>query len=118
MNTATAKLNPILCVLLLIIGCNISADDSILSNECKVLDKTNAVIIMVCPRYYGKEAWKSAGEDACDSVEFCNVWIWDDVKKAPSTAPNTDAGIPKNNTAKAVAIWINDSKSLVSLVNK
>ena len=43
------------------------------------------------------------------------MWIWDDAALVPETAPATDAELPKDRTGKAVAVWANDSQSLVSL---
>jgi hypothetical protein len=46
---------------------------------------------------------------------MCNAWIWDDPTKAPVKAPATDSDMPKGQAAAAVAIWVNDSNSLISL---
>lgn len=72
-------------------------------------------MIMVCPVFADADVWRMAGEAACESKQACNAWVWDDDAKAPNKAPKTDAQLPKSTSAQAVAIWVNDSKSLVKL---
>ena len=85
------------------------------AGECTVKARSDAVVIMVCPVLSNAEVWRMAGEAACESKKACNAWVWDDDAKAPDKAPKTDAQLPKSTSAQAVAIWVNDSKSLVKL---
>jgi hypothetical protein len=85
------------------------------AGECTIKARSDAVVIMVCPVTSNADVWRTAGEAACESSQVCNAWVWDDDAKAPEKAPQTDAQLPKSRTAKAVAIWVNDSKSLVKL---
>ena len=93
---------------------NVLADTSGISNQCSVLDKSDAVVIMVCSTK-DAESLRQAAEEACGLAQLCNVWIWDDETKAPRKAPKTDADIPKINSGKAIAVWANDSKMLMSI---
>jgi hypothetical protein len=85
------------------------------AGECSIKARSNAVVILVCPPLSNAENWRVAGSAACESKQFCNAWVWDDSGKAPNKAPATDADLPKNSSGAAVAIWVNDSKSLVTL---
>ncbi len=83
--------------------------------ECTVKARSDAVVIMVCPVRATADTWRVAGEAACESKQLCNAWVWDNNAKAPEKAPATDAELPKSSSSAAVAIWVNDSKSLVKL---
>lgn len=85
------------------------------AGTCIVKASSGAVAILVCPAQSAEDAWRTAGEIACGSRLACNAWVWDENSKAPEVAPRTDADLPKSSSGQAVAIWINDSKSLVKL---
>jgi hypothetical protein len=82
---------------------------------CAVTQRSEAVVLMLCPPAQTEVAWRAAALKACEAKLRCNVWIWDDATHVPITAPATDAELPKALTAKAVAIWAHDTQSLVSL---
>jgi hypothetical protein len=83
--------------------------------SCAVTQRSEAVVLMLCPPAQTEVVWRAAAVKACEGKQRCNVWIWDDAAHVPTTAPATDAELPKAQTAKAVAIWAHDSQSLVSL---
>ncbi len=85
------------------------------AGECTIKARSDAVVIMVCPVRSTADTWRVAGEAACESKQLCNAWVWDNNAKAPDKAPATDAELPKSSSSAAVAIWVNDSKSLVKL---
>ncbi|CAH1387212.1 conserved exported hypothetical protein [Candidatus Nitrotoga sp. M5] len=91
------------------------ANPAATSKQCTVKDRSESLVIMVCPPHFDNTAWKDAGKAACVSALMCNVWIWEDAAKAPNKAPATDSDLPKSHVATAVAIWVNDSESLISL---
>ncbi len=80
---------------------------------CEATKRSDAVVIVVCPRGLAQEVWREAGKRACGQSTVCNAWIWDDATKAPATAPAKDSDLPKTATAHAVAVWANDSQSLL-----
>jgi hypothetical protein len=82
-------------------------------SECKTVSRSTAVVVVLCPKGLAKDAWTAAGQAACGSVMACNAWIWDDAATAPKVAPARDADFDKRATGKAVAVWANDSKSLL-----
>lgn len=82
---------------------------------CAVTQRSEAVVLMLCPPAQTEVTWRAAALKACEGKQRCNVWIWDDAAHLPANAPATDAELPKTLTAKAVAIWAQDSQSLVSL---
>lgn len=86
-----------------------------MENGCKTKARSEAVVILVCPQDASSDMWRAAGEAACGQKLACNAWVWDDHAKAPGTAPVTDADLPKKASAQAVAVWVNDSKSLMTL---
>ncbi|PZW47075.1 hypothetical protein C8P66_107113 [Humitalea rosea] len=85
------------------------------SGACVIKSRSETLVVMVCPPRADAVAWRSAGQAACAARNICNVWIWDDATKAPPLAPRTDAGLSRANSGAAVAIWVNDSASLVLL---
>lgn len=91
------------------------AQAAVPDQACTVKTRGATVLVMVCPAASDSSVWRAAGEAACGAAQRCNVWVWDDASKAPATAPASDADLPKAAAGAAVAIWVNDSKSLVSL---
>ena len=85
------------------------------TGQCQVKDSSAAVMLMVCPQGAGPQVWRAAGQHACAARKDCNVWIWEDAADVPAKAPATDADLPKDRTAKAVAIWVQQSQDLVTL---
>ncbi|XVJ68343.1 MAG: hypothetical protein HEQ39_00860 [Rhizobacter sp.] len=85
------------------------------TQSCNVTQRSEAVVLMLCPPAQNEVTWRAAALKACEGKQRCNVWIWDDATNLPATAPATDAELPKSLTAKAVAIWAQDSQSLVAL---
>jgi hypothetical protein len=82
---------------------------------CEVKSRSDAVVVMVCPASSDADAWRKASIAACGDKPYCNVWIWDDATKAPTSAPARDADMPRSQAGAALAVWANDSKSLLSL---
>lgn len=87
------------------------ADDH--GGPCSVQDRSEAVVIMICPAALSEDDLRTAGQKACGEELFCNVWIWNDAADAPDVAPETDGELDKAKTSLATAIWVNDSESLV-----
>jgi hypothetical protein len=85
------------------------------ASPCTITSRSDAVVIMVCAPNLEQQALRTNGRSACGIKVNCNVWIWDDAAKAPAKAPNTDADLPKDQAAAAVAIWVHDSQSLITL---
>lgn len=85
------------------------------ATTCSVQARSESVVLMHCPSQLGEKTWIEAAKAACMNNQQCNVWIWDDRNKMPKTAPKTDADLDKKHTAAAVAIWINDSQSMMKL---
>lgn len=83
--------------------------------SCTVRAQSDALVVMVCPPTAGAPQWRAAAESACKARTTCNVWIWDDALQAPAEAPASDEQLPKSMTRNAVAVWANDSKSLINL---
>lgn len=84
-------------------------------NNCTVKSRSSAVVLMHCKTNLQDSAWVEAAKAACEPGKACNVWIWEDLSMIPLTAPSTDADLPKGATSAAVAVWINDSASLMKL---
>lgn len=85
------------------------------NDACSVKSRSDAIVIMVCRPGTMPPAMTQAASLACGSKAMCNVWIWDDADKAPTTAPHKDSDLPKAAVQHAVAVWAHDSKSLMSL---
>jgi len=83
--------------------------------ECSVQARSEKVVLVLCPPGLDSEAWQKAGEGVCGAAVRCNAWIWDDRKNVPATAPSTDAELQENEVRNAVAVWVNDAKTLVKV---
>jgi hypothetical protein len=86
---------------------------SVGSVQCTIRSRSQRLVLLLCPAGLDREALQLAGENACKPRVTCNAWIWDDAARMPAVAPATDAELPKHLTAQAVAVWAQDSKSLV-----
>lgn len=81
--------------------------------QCSVRHSKGSIRVVICPQGLDQEALRAAGEKACGDVQMCNAWIWDDAEKAPKHAPVADADIGPQYVGEAVAVWANDSRSLM-----
>lgn len=84
-------------------------------DDCTVKSRSSAVVLMHCKANLAETVWVEAAKAACEPDKACNVWIWEDLSKIPQTAPHTDTDLPRSATGAAVAVWINDTASLMRL---
>lgn len=84
-------------------------------DACSVKSRSSAVVLMHCNANLKDTEWAQAAQAACEPGKACNVWIWEDASKIPATAPSNDTDLPKSATGAAVAVWINDTASLMKL---
>ena len=85
------------------------------ASACSVRAQSTAVVVMVCPKGFDAGTIQAAATAACGARRECNVWVWDAESKAPAKAPQRDADLDKAQAATAIAVWANDSKSLMRL---
>ena len=85
------------------------------ATPCTIKTRNDRIVIMVCPQGLGRTEWQNAGKSACDATKRCRVWIWDDAGKAPDAAPASDEALSQKLAFAAVAVWVNDSESLILL---
>lgn len=115
----TATIKPIaLLAMAITLGQTTTATSSQTStgtSTCTVKASSPAVALMYCPSQTDEKTWIEAAKAACEPGKARNVWIWDDLSKMPASAPQTDAELPKSATSAAVAVWVNDSSSLMKL---
>ena len=83
--------------------------------QCYTKDKSETIVLLVCSNDSHEAQWKNAGKAACESKNRCNAWIWGNPADVPDEAPLQDVMLPKNKTAKALAVWVNDSQSLIKI---
>jgi hypothetical protein len=83
--------------------------------SCSVKVRSTQVIVLICTPDAGDPVWRVRSQAACADQSRCNVWIWDEPAKAPELAPGSDAAIPKYQADAAVAVWINESQTLIRL---
>ncbi len=88
------------------------------TTTCEVADRSSTVVLLACPAGLAPEALRQAGTAACLMRTQCNAWIWTDRTKMPKTAPAVQADLPESARAHAIAIWANDSQSLLTLRRK
>lgn len=104
-----------LFILLLITGISFVAwaDDPVSDEVCSTRDRSDAVVILICPPGTSEDALIQAGQSACGTQLQCNAWIWSSAADAPDKAPESDGDLDREKTRHAAAIWVNDSESLV-----
>ncbi len=88
------------------------------AGACEIVDRSSAVVLLACPANLLPEALRQAGVAACGMYIQCNAWIWTDKTKMPTKAPVTQAELPESFRANAIAIWDNESQSLLTLRRK
>lgn len=82
---------------------------------CDQASRSDDIVLMSCSVDSTSETWMAAAKQACGDDKSCNVWFWPHGVELPKKAPLKDIDLPKNLTSKAVAVWANDSSSLVTL---
>ena len=94
-----------------------AADNALLAKlGCTVPDRSDKVVLVLCPNTVTGDVLAKAGEAACPGKGVrCNAWIWHDENAVPKSAPEKDENLPKTLTARAAAVWVNDSARLIGL---
>jgi hypothetical protein len=82
---------------------------------CWVRSRSSQWVVLICTPDAGEQVWRVRSQAACADQSRCNVWIWEQPAKAPESAPSTDADITLLQASAALALWINESQSLVKL---
>jgi hypothetical protein len=82
---------------------------------CEQKSRSEDVILMQCQVVPSEDILKQAGQDACGEDASCNVWFWGGEIVLPQAAPAKDSDLPKALASQALAVWVNDSKSLLQL---
>lgn len=86
--------------------------------DCKLASRSADVVLMQCAQVSDTEVMVAAAKKECGDDASCNVWFWNSDIALPEVAPEKDVGLPKALTSSAVAVWANDSSSLLSLKKK
>ncbi|MBX3491827.1 MAG: zinc ribbon domain-containing protein [Parvibaculum sp.] len=76
-------------------------------SRCSAIGDAGAVKFLACEPGSTAADWRAGGISACGARTACNVWIWDDEKKAAKSIPMTDAEINA-----AVAVWVHAQRQL------
>lgn len=86
--------------------------------DCKLVSRSADVVLMHCTQESDTEVMVAAAKKECGEDARCNVWFWNSDVALPEVAPEKDVGLPKTLTASALAVWANDSASLLTLKKK
>jgi len=81
---------------------------------CAVKVRSSQLVVLICTPGAGDQVWRVRSQAACAEQNRCNVWIWDQQAKAPHSVLN-DADISPFHADAAVALWINESQTLIKL---
>ncbi len=93
-----------------LLGCSVAA-----SADCEVKSRSENVVLMQCSTDSSEDVLKESGQQACAEDVSCNVWFWGKDVALPESAPTKDSDLPKALTSQAIAVWVNDSESLLQL---
>lgn len=88
------------------------------ANECKLVSRSNDVALMQCSKDAHQDRWVASAKAICLDDSRCNVWIWSTDVQLPQQAPDTDIELPKSLTSQAIAVWANDTATLLQLKKK
>lgn len=102
-----------LVLMLAVAGSAAAGDAKLGKSQCSVRDAEGSIRVLICPPGLDQQAHRVAGEEACGARVMCNAWIWDSADKAPKNVPSKDADIRPEDAGNAVAVWANDTKSLM-----
>lgn len=83
--------------------------------NCELVRRSEDVVLMHCQEATATETLVEAGKKVCGDDTRCNVWFWNSDVTLPESAPETDVELPKTLTSQALAVWANDSESLLTL---
>ena len=83
--------------------------------ECELKSRSDDVVLMQCSALPSDDDFKKVGQDACGDDSMCNVWFWGAGVNLPESAPEKDSDLPKSLSSQALAVWVNDSGSLLKL---
>jgi hypothetical protein len=92
-----------------------AADEPLGETGCVHRDTNGMVTLVICPPGLPVEALGEAGDAACGDRRPCAAWIWDDAAVVPAAAPDTHEALGAETIAAAVAIWVAEDKSLITL---
>lgn len=93
-----------------LLGCSVAV-----LAECELKSRSNDVILMQCSASPSDDDFTKVGQDACGDDSACNVWFWGAGVDLPENAPEKDSDLPKSLSSQALAVWVNDSGSLLKL---
>jgi len=88
------------------------------ANECKLVSRSKDVALMQCSKDAHQDTWVASAKAICLDDSRCNVWIWPTEVQLPEQAPDTDMELPKSLTSQALAVWANDTATLLQLKKK
>lgn len=86
--------------------------------NCELVSRSADVVLMHCDKASDTEVMVAAAKNECGDDTSCNVWFWNSDVALPEVAPEKDIGLPKTLTSSALAVWANDSASLLTLKKK
>jgi hypothetical protein len=100
--------------LLLALGPAAAAADE-MPAACEARGHAGMVTLVLCQPGLEVEVWKAAGDAACDGRLPCGAWIWDYAAHLPQTVPERHDDLPEPAILSAVAIWVAEDQSLITL---
>ena len=80
---------------------------------CWIKARSSQWVVLICTPDAGEQVWRVRSQAACADQSRCNVWIWDQPAKAPEFAPPRDVDVFRFQGEAAVAVWINESQTLI-----
>lgn len=83
--------------------------------DCNVVSRSSQLVLMQCDASSDRNVWLAAAKTVCESDQRCNVWFWPAGVRLPAVAPSRDQDLPRHLTSQALAVWANDSSSLLEL---
>jgi len=83
--------------------------------ECHLVSRSAQLVLMQCDTSSDRDVWRATAKTVCESSQRCNVWFWPVGVNLPAVAPSRDQDLPRHLTSKAMAVWVNDSTSLLEL---
>ena len=86
-----------------------------LPGGCTEQGSNGMVTAVLCPAGLAAEDWRAAGDAACNGRLPCGAWIWDDAAHVPAPLPDSHDALGVEAITAAVAIWVAEDQSLITL---
>ena len=93
----------------------VAAQDRSEDLQCKVHDRNEMVLVLLCPEGLEAEQLSEEGRAACNGERPCGAWVWTAEDDLPAVTPHSHDLLRPETIARATAIWVDEEQRLILL---